>query len=51
MYPPHLLATLEVFCLETGLSLLLVGLGKGHTNSLAKKSENQTVLFLILNVL
>lgn len=46
---PH--ATLEVICLETGLNLVQVGLGKGHTNSLAKMSQNQTFLFLILKVL
>lgn len=39
------------FSLEIGVSLIQVGKGAGHTDFLAKRFENQTILFLSLNAL
>lgn len=51
LFAPYSLATLEMFCLETGLSLAQVRMGKGQTYSLAKKSENQAPLKCIIEFL
>lgn len=39
------------FSLEIGVSLIQAGKGAGHTDFLAKRFENQTILFLALNAL